>query len=407
MILQELQAALVAAAEKAQSIAARVTARELTDEEKRQIDAHLAEVNRLKGEITRLEAVADLSKPQPRLVASPAEALASSVTPAIFASASDFFMAVRQAKPNHVDPRLVQAVSGGASEGTGADGGYAAPSELRRDIITAIYSPDTLQGLCDRLTTYSNTITVPVDEDPAWSATMAPQDLAEAAQASQQKPVFKQLTLTLAKKECFVPVTNELMEDTANIGAFVSRKIVEKLSYKLSAMVYAAMKGAPSKITQAKGSEGAGAAPAIGTVLNVWTKMGAPLRRNAVWVVNPAVETDMLTWVITGTQVPAYLPFDAPVQGVPGGRLLGRPVIFLEGAVAKGAEGDFMLVDPTSFFVVDKGGVRQDTSIHFLFDSDATVYRAIIRAAVASKFSAPITRADATTCSNVVTVQTR
>lgn len=270
-----------------------------------------------------------------------------------------------------------------------------------------VFAPESLQGLCDRITTFSNSITLPIDADFAWASNMAAQNPTEAGQLTQQKPAFQQLTLTLGKYGEFVPVTQELIEDTQAIGAFVANKMAQKLNYKLSNLCYNVMKGAASRVTVPKtGGAAAGSPPDGSNIAAMWSKMPSPWRQDAVWVANPAIESALIGITISPLTVPLYIPVGGLVNSlVP--RLLGRPVIWLEGAVAQGTEGDFMLVAPQMFYGVDKGGIRSDTSIHFMFDSDATVFRSLVRFVCASKLSAPITRADSTTASNVVTLATR
>jgi hypothetical protein len=140
-------------------------------------------------------------------------------------------------------------------------------------------------------------------------------------------------------------------------------------------------------------------------VISVWGAMFSSMRAGAVWLANPRVEATMLNWVIG--QCPVYVG-PGGVADAPFGRLFGRPVFFIEGLPAVGTEGDLSLVAPQMFWgALKQAGPRIEESIHAEFKKDVVLYRGYVRSCFKSKLSAVVTRPDATTAGNVVTIQTR
>lgn len=290
-------------------------------------------------------------------------------------------------------------------EGTLADGGYLLPVD-RRELQKLIAPAEMIHGLCDTIYTPSNATSVPVDEDPAWSADLAAADVAEGAAPTEDKLAFGLRDLSLTKSMVYVRVTQEMIEDNTGIGAYVTGKLGEKLSWALHAKAIAAFLASPAKITVAKTvGAAAGSAPDLANVQAIWGSMLAPMRSSAVWLVNPKLEAALQNLVIG--QVPVYLPATG-IEGQPFGRLFGRPVMFVEGLSAQGTEGDLTLVDPKSFWMALKTqGARIEASAHAEFKNDILAYKGAVRSGFLSKHSKKITRKDATEAGNVITLATR
>jgi HK97 family phage major capsid protein len=290
-------------------------------------------------------------------------------------------------------------------EGQLADGGYLLPVD-RRELVKLLAPVEMVHGLCDIIYTTSNATSVPVDEDPVWSSDLAAADVNEGAAPTEDKVAFGLRDLSLAKSMVYVRVTQEMLEDNTGIGAYVTGKLAEKLAWRLHAKAVAAFIASDAKVEVAKTTNAAaGSAPDLANIQAIWGSMLAPMRSKAVWLANPKLEAALQNLVI-GT-VPVYLP-PTGIEGQPFGRLFGRPVMFIEGLPAVGTTGDIMLVDPSSFWLALKTqGARVEASAHAEFKNDIIAYKGAVRSGFKSKFSAPITRADATTAGNVVLLATR
>lgn len=414
MTIIEQKAELVRLSNEAQGLQSTADAqgRELTAEEQAAIDINLSKFETLTAEVERRERIENaaqrMNAPLPRKTG-PA-VITQKRTATDFQNSGEFFRAVANASSGRVDPRLITNAAGDyVQEGTDADGGFALVTDARSQILQAITGPDSLLGRLESLFTSGNSITLPVDEDPAWSGVgIHPHTVGEAVAYTPTTPILKQLSITLAKKGVLVYVTDEMLSDVANIGDFVTRKTAEKLTYALNAAVFAEFLGGASIKTVAKtGGAAAGSAPDLANIEAMWVGLHTGFRRNAIWLANPNLEPHLRSLVLANSYSSLYMPAGG-LSATPYSTLMGKPVIFTEMAAAIGTTGDLLAVDPSAFYgVMRNGGIQNSVSAHFKFDSDLTAFKATVRFAVKSKLAAVITRPDSTTCSSSVALATR
>jgi HK97 family phage major capsid protein len=315
----------------------------------------------------------------------------------------DFAQAVRRASVpgGHVDPRLDvrgQPSSYG-SEGVDADGGFAVPPDFRTAIREKMMGVESLLPRTDQMVTATNSVTVPVDETTVWD-TSSPQVgiqaywTAEAGQKATSKPALQQVQVSLYKLAVLIPMTDELLEDVPAMDTYLRRKAPEKIGYMVNeAIINGTGIGQPVGITSTYNnalvvvaSESGQAADTVryGNLLDMYVRMPGPMRSNAVWVINQAVEPHLYRMVFdpsvaSSVQWPVYMP-PGGASASPFGTLLGRPVIVHQGSPAIGDAGDILFVDFSQYLSVTKGGgVRTDVSIHLWFDYDITAYRFVLR----------------------------
>ena len=431
MTLEELRAKAAAIHAKSQAIlaGAQAAGRSLTADEARIIDSNTTDFNATMADVDRQVIVeaqaAALAKPQARITSDVTNATVVPVTAATtstrqvitaaddsgtwgFKHIGDFLNSVKNARNGHIDPRFVKnAVSTYSGEGTNADGGYALPPDFRAGVTKLLDTPEALFPKLDQLTTPNYTVTLPIDEDPPWSASgLAAAQVAEGASLTPVKPVLKQLAISLVKYGDLAFVTEEMLADGTLIGPYIQRKCADKIGWKLTAAVYAALLGSSGRKTSSKGSTGAGLPATLANLqtMQVDSSVGGFAQRG-IWLANPAY-MPVLQGLTIGNW-PAYLP-PGGLSATPYGTLWGRPVMYSEACSAIGTEGDIMFVVPDQVFGVSKSdGLRADTSIHFAFDQDMTAFRFYVRAAIKHKWSAVITRPDTTTASSIVTLAAR
>ena len=119
----------------------------------------------------------------------------------------------------------------------------------------------------------------------------------------------------------------------------------------------------------------------------MWSRMPAPSRKRAVWLVNEDAEGQLED--ISGASGAAlYMP--AGTGGNPYPLLKGRPVLVAEQCGALGTVGDIVLVDPSQYIVVD-AGMKTALSVHARFDNDEVVFRFTWRIDGKGAYSTPIT----------------
>jgi HK97 family phage major capsid protein len=444
--IQELQDKLtsLAASAKAIQAAADDEKRPLTDEETQQVEGIFAAFEATELEIKRREKLAAQearvstgtrrTEPAPLPQAQgglplPANAtitggapVSASAGTAGFRSVGEYALAVRTAVAGAVDPRLrplAAAPGSPAQENTGADGGYLVPPDFRTNILAKVMGEDSLLSLTDQQTTGGNSITMPVDETTPWQTSGGIQVYweGEGHLIGQSKVALQSVTVRATKVSALVPVTDELLEDANSLTAYLNRKVPDKMTYKVNDAIIngdgvgkpIGIMSSPALVTQNK--EGAQTADTIvyNNIVKMWSRMYAPLRRRAIWIMNQDLEAQLSTMVAPGNTLPAYMAPGGLVNGQPNGSLMGRPIFFTEAAAALGDLGDILLVDPSQYLALIKaGGPKQDVSIHLWFDYGITAFRYSMRIGGQPWWAAAITRAkSALPLSFAVTLEAR
>lgn len=313
-----------------------------------------------------------------------------------FNHAGEFYKAVLQgsAKGGKVDPRLlVNAPSTYGNEGTGADGGFAVPPDFRTEIIRKVMGEESLLSRTDQQTSSSNSITFPTDETTPWQASGGVQAYweSEGGQKTQSKPSLKETTVKANKVIALVPMTDELLEDAPAMARYVSSKAPEKIEWKVTdAIVNGTGVGQPLGILNSAGTivvpEVSGQAAdtvRFENIVDMYSRLYSRSRTRAVWLMNPDAEAKLpyMQFVNqgSGNAVPVYLP-PGGLSSSPYSTLFGRPIITSEAMPALGDQGDIVLADMSQYLTLVKaGGIKQDVSIHLFFDYDITAFRFVMR----------------------------
>lgn len=309
-------------------------------------------------------------------------------------SMGSFARAVQTASRNggFVDPRLVQnAPTTFSTEGVGQDGGFAVPPDFRTEIAEKVFGEETLIGRTDQLQSSSNSMTLPKDETTPWQSTGGIQAFweDEGIQLTQSKVLLKDSQIRLHKLTALVPVTSELLEDAPALDSYLRRKTPAKMDFKINnAIIDGSGAGQPlgilqstSLVTVAKEVAQPADTVVFANVSNMYARMLARWRSNAVWLINQDIEPQLMSLNHPGDASPVFMP-PGGLSQAPFGTILGRPIIPTEAAKTLGDLGDIMLVDLNQYLTATKvGGLRAETSIHLWFDYDMTAFRFIIRIA--------------------------
>lgn len=434
--VDELRDELADLSKKATTLQARADAekRALSEEESAEIDGIFDRFEFVEAEIERREriaaldatvnmpagrvtdpndvvAAAEVAQPAARRTKVPARPRdESDIGRHGFRSIGEFATAVKsavRAAPGGIDPRLtMNAPTTTSTEGTGADGGFAVPPDFRTAIMEKVMGEASLVGRTDQLISSSNSITLPKDETTPWQSSGGIQAAweGEGDQLTQSKVALGQTTIRLNKLTALVPVTEELLEDAPSLTSYINRKAPQKFDFKINdAIVNGTGAGQPKGIlaadalvTVAKESGQAADTIVFQNIVNMWSRLYAGCRQNAVWLINQDIEPQLLSMQFpgTGTAVPAYLPPGGLSQS-PYGTLMGKPVIPVESCQSLGDAGDIILADLTQYMTAMKtGGIRQDVSMHLWFDYDTTAFRFIMRMAGQPWWGSAITPAN-------------
>lgn len=437
MTLSELQDRLQELNAQAHDLRARAEAerRDLTVEETEQLDAALDAFDRCKSDIDRLsrlqkqteltrQPLADPARQgegrrtQPEAPARPADETEflgrrGERVPAEYArgpknggfrTLGEYGRAVARAclEGGTTDPRLeaLAVASTYGTEGTSADGGFAVPGDYKLEIMQKVMGEESLLSRCDQITTSGNTFTMPVDDTTPWQTSGGIQAYwdGEAVAATQSKPALRQDTVKLNKLRALVPVTEELLEDASGLDSYLRKKAPEKIGFKVNlAIVQGTGVGQPLGILNAQATVSIAkvasqvADTLVGlNVIKMYSRMYAPCRSRAVWLIHQDVEPELLTLMKagkldtgaadTGWGVPLYLP-PGGLSAAPFGTLFGRPVIPTQACETLGDKGDIIFADLSQYLALLKSGPnpRVETSMHLWFDQDLMAFKFVLR----------------------------
>lgn len=443
--IEELQTRLAELDAGMSAIQAKADAekRPLSAEEEKEIDTLYAEFERIEGEIARRAKLAaardrlsaslgrqtdpnfdpqaaqtDPADPAPAAARRPIRAAlpAQPRDPAErdragFRTVGEFAQAIIKAAKKGggmTDPRLVAiqnaAPSEYGSEGVGADGGFAVPPDFRATILKKVMGEESLLARTDQQQTNSNTMVFPKDETTPWQTSGGIQSYweGEAGQYTPKKPALQSNSIRLNKLTALVPATDELLEDAAALTGYINSKAPEKMMHKVNDAIYRGtgagmplgILNAASLVTQ--DAESAQAADTINAnnIVNMFARMYAPWRRNAVWLINQDLEPQLQLLAFPGstTAIPLYMP-PGGLSASPFGTLMGRPVMPMEICSALGDVGDICLVDFKQYLTATRvGGIRQQVSVHLWFDYDIMAFKFTLRIAGQPWWASTITR---------------
>ena len=321
--------------------------------------------------------------------------------------------------PAQADPRLYNAPTTNANEGAGADGGYAVAPDFRDRIMTKVLGEDSLLTRTDQMTTSSNTMTFPRDETTPWGTSgITATWEGEAQQHGQKKPVLKDTTIRLNKLVTLVPVTDELLDDAPAMSSYLNAKVPTVFDSAINlAIVQGNGVGKPlgilaggDLVSVAKESGQAADTIVHENIVNMYSRLYAPSRRNAVWLINQDIEPQLNTMAFKNTAAagPIYMP-PGGLAAAPYATLMGRPVIPVEAANTLGDQGDIIFTDLSQYLTIMKtAGIQSTVSIHLWFDYDVTAFKFIWRLAGQPHYSGTIAkRSGSNTLAHNVTLDAR
>jgi HK97 family phage major capsid protein len=367
--------------------------REKFDGLKARADALEADIERLKVlEETRR----DLNRP------APTEGLEIGDGPEDrgFDSFGECLRAVIAADTPHgnVDPRLEgmhQRAASGLGEAVPSAGGFLLEEDYVADIMRRVYDRSAIIPRCRgiNISNNSNSITLKtVDETSRATGSRYGGVQAywrdEAASVTAKKPSFGKVRLELNSLMGLCYLTDELMEDIAAVGSLIPEVFADEVQFMLEdAIINGDGAGKPlgiansgALVTQDKVSGQTATTFVAGNVADMYGRMWARSRANAVWFINQDVEPQLWTMTLdAGTAgFPVYLP-PGGYSAAPYGTLYGRPVVPIEQAQTLGTAGDVQLLDLSQYLLARKGGVKQDWSMHVRFLYAEQTFRIMLR----------------------------
>ncbi len=301
-------------------------------------------------------------------------------------SAGEFFKAVKNFELSHVeDPRLKPYKATGLNENTPSEGGFLVPIDIANGIHQNMWGVGRLLSFFNPIKVSGNGLTInAIDEtsraDGSRMGGVRGYWLAEAAQKTASKPKFRQIDLKLKKVAALCYATDELLADASALESWIVNNVPDELRFQVEqSIVNGDGVGKPLGILQSGAlvSQGRTTASLVADedISRMWSRryLGA---NDYVWLVNSAVMPQL--YAMTVGQQPVYLP-PGGFSGAQYGSMFGRPVIETEYNPYLGTAGDVMLISPSNYALITKGGVEAASSIHIKFDYDETAFRFVYR----------------------------
>lgn len=274
----------------------------------------------------------------------------------------------------------------GANEKVGADGSYLVQADFSNQLLEAVAYESELASRCTEipLSAKANSVKLPrIDETSRadgsrWGGVRAYwADEAQSVTASTSK--FGRLEMTANKVIAIIYVTDELLSDSAALGAWMMRVGPGELAFKLDAAVAdgtgagqpLGILRAPSLITVAKESGQGAATVQTENLNNMLSRLPASSVKRAVWYISQSC-IPQLAGLTTAAGA-------ARVVDWPSRTILGTPFVPIEQAAKVGTVGDIILADMSKYLLLTKGGVQVTSSIHVQFLTDQQAFRFVYR----------------------------
>jgi len=210
----------------------------------------------------------------------------------------------------------------------------------------------------------------------------------EAGTAIVKKPKFRLIELDLKKLMGLCYTTEELLRDAAAFETVIMQAFPEDLVFtQEEAIVNGTGAGQPqgilncNAVIQVDKETGQAASTIVyENIVNMFARLWAPSMLKAVWLADQTCLPQLMTMTLdVGTGgVPVYTP-PGGASAAPYGQIFNRPVLFHEHGQAVGTAGDLMLADLSQYLMIEKGGIRTDSSMHVRFLYDEMVYRFVYR----------------------------
>jgi HK97 family phage major capsid protein len=293
-----------------------------------------------------------------------------------------------------VDPRLYNAM--GANETVPSEGGFLVQTDFSTEIMQQVFETSIIASRVRRIpiSGSSNSTTMNgVDETSRATGSryggIRGYWADEAEEKTASKPKFRRIELNLKKLIGLCYATDENLEDAAQLEGIIRQGFVSEFGFLLDdAIINGTGAGQPLGIMNAgclvsvaKQVGQAANTLVFENIVDMYSRLFAGSRQNAVWLINQNVEPQLFAMsMAVGTGgVPVYMPAGG-ISGQPYSTLFGRPVLPIEQCQALGDKGDIILGDfPNGYILAEKGGMKSDMSIHVRFIFDESTFRFVMR----------------------------
>jgi len=295
----------------------------------------------------------------------------------------------------------------GLNEGVGAAGGFLVDTDRDNSIMQRVYNEGDLLQRVDMtgISSGSNGMTFnAVNEtsraDGQRQGGILAYWTAEAGTKVPSHPTFRQLELRLHKCVGLVYSTDELLQDANALESWILTNLPRELRFVVEDSIFNGTgAGMPlgvlpsgALVTQAIVPAQAAATVVGQNIMDMWSRLYAPSRRNAAWYIDQSIEPELYNMAMgVGTGGVALYQPPGGLSSTPYATLMGRPVIATEYQAALGTLGDLCLFDLSEYQMIEKGGIQEASSIHVAFLTDETLFRFVYRVDGQPKWNVPLT----------------
>ena len=294
----------------------------------------------------------------------------------------------------HVDPRLFNAATG-LGESVPSNGGFLVQQDFSTNMMNEVISTGVLASRCSRIQIGANSDGIKINgidetsrESNLWGGIMVYM-VDEAGTVTATKPKFRRIEMNLHKMMGICYLTDELMKDVAALEGFVTQGFTSAFRWKLDDQIFQGtgageclgLMNSGCLVSVSKETGQNASTVVAENIVKMYSRRFAAQTGNYVWFYNQAIEPQLFTMSLSvGTGgIPIYMPAGG-LSDAPYARIMGLPAIAIEHAAALGTVGDLVLANlKDGYILAEKGGVRQDVSIHVLFLYDEQVLRFIAR----------------------------
>jgi len=223
--------------------------------------------------------------------------------------------------------------------------------------------------------------------------------VAEGGEKTISHQTYRRIELALNKVVARVPATDELLQDTTALESEIQRIAPAELRFLVEQAIVAGTGAgqplgiltSPALITQAAEAGQAAATIVSQNIINMWSRRWVGYR-DYVWLIDQSCEPQLMQMNL-GVGTAGGLTYMPPggLSVAPYATLMGRPVIPTEHNSVLGTVGDIILWSPSSYRMIEKGGVQSASSIHVRWVYDETEFRFVFRCDGQPEAALPLT----------------
>ena len=284
----------------------------------------------------------------------------------------------------------------GQNESVGADGGFLLSPTVSHNLLSSVRENSFFLPRVRRIAVGPNSNSVEMPYWPNKDRSDANRFggakaywMNEGEKYTESKTQFATRTIKLAKLGALGYATEEILRDSTYLESIMTDAFVNAMVWEVDeAILHGAgtVEGSTARplgmlnsgnkalVTVAKEAEQDAGTITAENIISMWGRMAPEARNNAIWLVNPDVETQLIKMAMQNGEQMVFMPANG-LSAQPYGTLFGRPIISNEHMSAMGSVGDIAFINPQEYMWIERDGMRQNTSVHVRFEYDEMAFK--------------------------------